>query len=339
MRLGLWTLALLAAAAVAAATAGGTTIATSDGWWKGTVVLEHDLGMRNGQPRSDSTTVYRGSATLRIELTGPETANYDFRYSEELSGAPTGPYCPGQLMRSTTGSLKTTAAVKAFPNGSVLRVVPKVELLLTIKESNCPGFDGGASTRRIKLDYFEFAPGKSATTRWQGTGRLFCCNSNGEFPRPGDTSVTWDLTRVTGPGSPTKPGASGPLTISKRPFVNISKYAASLSVAVTRGGDPTGVKSASCTGSFKGGPRLLGKPVMNMATGTVNSKTLLYWPELRPLSGKPVTIVMCTFEHDEYTKACGKTFHVSVRVVADGTKPVTKNYSFVWKAPPVKRSC
>ena len=339
MRLGLWTLALLAVAAVAAATAGGTTIATSDGWWKGTVVLEHDLGMRNGQPRSDSTTVYRGSATLRIELTGPETANYDFRYSEELSGAPTGPYCPGQLMRSTTGSLKTTAAVKAFPNGSVLRVVPKVELLLTIKESNCPGFDGGASTRRIKLDYFEFAPGKSATTRWQGTGRLFCCNSNGEFPRPGDTSVTWDLERVTASGSTPKPGASGPLKISKLAIGGITKYNASVGVAVTRGGGPTGVKSASCSGSFKGGPRLISKPGTTWATGTVDAKTLALWPELRPLSGKPVTVVLCSFEHDEYTKACGKTFHVSVRVVADGTKPLTRNGSFVWKARPVKRSC
>ncbi len=303
-------------------------------------MLEQDLGTLYGQPRKDPS--YSGSVTLRIEITGPETASYDFSYSEEAIGDRAGTPCFGQIESATTGSLKTTAAITVLPRGSVFRVAPKVTLPVTTKRGNCPGNinPGETTTRNIKLDYFEFSPGKGSASL-RGSGRLFCCDrySPFVFPKPGETGVTWNLARVTASGSTTNTSASGPLKVSKLAAGSISKYIASGFFAVTRGGDPTGVKSASCTGSFKGGPRLISKPATTMASGTVNAKTVLYWPELRPLSGKPVTVVVCTFEHDEYTKACGKTFHVSVRVVADGTKPLTRSSSFVWKAPPVKRSC
>jgi hypothetical protein len=251
--------AILGVAVAVASTAGAGVTVTADGWWKGTIVLEQDLGIQNGKPRADANNAYRGSATLRIELTAPETANYDFSYSEELWGAPNGAYCPGKLQRSTAGSLKQTAGVKAFANGSVLRVVPKVDFRVTTTESDCPGYVAGrTTTRKIKLDYIEFAPGKGSG-RWQGSGKLSCCYSNGEFPKPGETSVTWDITKVTA-AKPTT-GSSGSLKVGK---VRLWRYRPSIveaEVSLENGGAPPKASTLTCTTDFPteksfGGPKV-----------------------------------------------------------------------------------
>jgi len=117
-----------------------------------------------------------------------------------------------------------------------------------------------------------------------------------------------------------------------RPVIEVGRYNGAIRFAVTRGGDRPGVGKATCTGSFAGGPGLYGSPTAYVVSmPRAHPSILKYWPELRAANGW-VTYVQCGYEHDEYTKACGKTFRGTLRLVVDGKQTITKAFSFPWKA-------
>jgi hypothetical protein len=126
--------------------------------------------------------------------------------------------------------------------------------------------------------------------------------------------------------------SSSKAVVVTRPAITVGRYNASVSFAVTRGGERTGVGKVSCAGSFAGGPGLYGSPTAYVMTfPRVHPALLKFWPELRTAKGI-VTYLQCGYEHDEYTKACGKTFRGTLRLVVDGNRTVTKRFSFPWKA-------
>ena len=117
-----------------------------------------------------------------------------------------------------------------------------------------------------------------------------------------------------------------------KPAFTVGRYNATVGFVVTRGGDRTGVGKASCTGSFAGGPGLYGSPTVTVINlPRVHPGFLKLWPELRTAKGW-VTYVVCGYEHDEYTKACGKTFRGALRLVVDGKRTSAKQFSFPWTA-------
>ena len=117
-----------------------------------------------------------------------------------------------------------------------------------------------------------------------------------------------------------------------KPAFTVGRYNATVGFVVTRGGDRTGVGKASCTGSFAGGPGLYGSPTVTVINlPRVHPGFLKLWPELRTAKGW-ATYVVCGYEHDEYTKACGKTFRGALRLVVDGKWTSAKQFSFPWTA-------
>ena len=127
------------------------------------------------------------------------------------------------------------------------------------------------------------------------------------------------------------PPSARALVVTK-PAIVVGRYNATVRFAVTRGGDRTGVGKTSCTGSFAGGPGLYGSPSANvMNLPRLHPALLKFWPDLRAAKGW-VTYIECGYEHDEYTKVCGKTFRGTLRLVVDGKQTLTKAFSFPWKA-------
>jgi hypothetical protein len=152
---------------------------------------------------------------------------------------------------------------------------------------------------------------------------------------PGTTeraTIQLVFTRSTDPDPKPAPSSGKPVAVSK-PVVSVRRHTASLVLIVTRKGDPTGVRGATCTGSFVGGrPPLYGSP-----TALASHARRLHPLFRRAYPGLPktmgwTTVVQCGFEHEEYTKACGKVLRGSVRVVVDGTRTIAKPFSFVWRA-------
>ena len=130
-----------------------------------------------------------------------------------------------------------------------------------------------------------------------------------------------------------KPAApSGKAVVVSKPLVSPNRYNASVMFAVTRGGDPTRITRATCTGSFTGGPGLYREPEVIVSNlPRVPPNFIQSWPELSRVKGW-MTLVQCFYEHEEYTLACGKLFRGSLRLTVDGTRTVVRRFSFPWKA-------
>jgi len=130
-----------------------------------------------------------------------------------------------------------------------------------------------------------------------------------------------------------KPAApSAKAVVVSRPVVSIGRYGASVRFAVTRGGDPPRVTRASCTGAFTGGPGLIRAPeAMLVNLPRVHPGLAKQWPELAAAKGG-MAYVQCSYEHEEYTKACGKVFHGALAITVDGARTIRKPFSFPWKA-------
>jgi hypothetical protein len=127
-----------------------------------------------------------------------------------------------------------------------------------------------------------------------------------------------------------KPKPSTKAVVVTRPVIRaIGRYGASVWFAVTQGGERVRITDATCSGSIKGGPPVTGQDY-GYRFPRANAMLVKLWPELKRSSGW-VTLAMCGFEHDEYTRACGKTFRGSLRLVVDG-KTIVKPVSFRWKA-------
>ncbi|HET9287377.1 MAG TPA: hypothetical protein VFO26_07470 [Gaiella sp.] len=124
-----------------------------------------------------------------------------------------------------------------------------------------------------------------------------------------------------------KPSAT-PVVISQPVINGISRYGASVWLALTQDGQRVRIADATCTGSIAGGP-----PVTGNDSGyhfpRAAPRLVKRWPELARAKGW-VTLAVCTYEHEEYTKACGKTFRGSLRLVVGG-KTTVRRFSFDWK--------
>ena len=99
--------------------------------------------------------------------------------------------------------------------------------------------------------------------------------------------------------------------------------------AVTQGGERVRITEATCAGRIKDGP-LVNAQDSGYHFPRANALLVKLWPELKRTTGW-VTLAICAFEHDEYTRACGKTFHGSLRLVVGG-KTIVRPVSFRWKA-------
>ena len=165
-----------------------------------------------------------------------------------------------------------------------------------------------AAGRDATFDLADSAPGKST----RAAVRLVFTRAADLEPKPAPPSRT--------------------SVVVTKPAFTVGHYNATVGFVVTRGGDRTGVGKASCTGSFAGGPGLYGSPTVNVFNlPRVHPSLLKTWPELRTAKGW-VTYVVCGYEHDEYTKACGKTFRGALRLVVDGKRTIAKQFSFPWTA-------
>jgi hypothetical protein len=130
-----------------------------------------------------------------------------------------------------------------------------------------------------------------------------------------------------------KPAApSAQAVVVSKPLVTVGQYNASVQFAVTRGGDPPRVSRATCTGSFSGGPGLLRAPEAILANlPRVPAGFAKMWPDLARAKGG-MAYVRCSYEHEEYTRACGKVFRGALQITVDGARTIRKPFSFPWKA-------
>jgi hypothetical protein len=130
-----------------------------------------------------------------------------------------------------------------------------------------------------------------------------------------------------------KPAApSTKAVVVSKPVFTVGQYGASVHFAVTRGGDPPRVTRAACTGAFSGGPGLIRAPdatLLNMPRVPAGLAKL--WPELARAKGG-MAYLRCSYEHEEYTRACGKVFRGALQITVDGTRTIRKPFSFPWKA-------
>lgn len=189
------------------------------GWYAGTIVVQAQWD------RLASDLRFRGSATLRVERTGPETASYELEYAEEWHYRENTfePECRGKLRQRMTSSWKTTAQIHVLAReqspGVSLFLRPRsgddfLNAPLTGREfRDCTTGEGGetynAGTLGLQFGFATPQPA-SAETR-QGTAQLGT-NPFGNVgePTPGGVnraSATYDLRLVRvilPPGRPTR---------------------------------------------------------------------------------------------------------------------------------------
>ena len=242
-----------------AAISGASSAEVPRGWWKGTIVLEE-----RWDEIVDNTGVkfsQKGSATVRITRTAPETAAYEVAFREETRWLGE---CGGalQYVRSAAFERSGPVDVSVSDAGAAAQftVVPGVKPSIAVEYYECglseptERFEGG----KLGLTFaFRSKQPDGATSR-QGSGPtdrpVFYGNYSSERPRPGGVNtsrVTWDLKLVRAAPSPgsSKPVKLGALTLTRpRPsFV----YA---EAALTQGGRPVPPKGVTCTESFLGEP-------------------------------------------------------------------------------------
>jgi hypothetical protein len=235
--------------------AGASNAELPRGWWKGTIVLEE-----RWDQVVDNTGVKfseKGSATVRITRTAPDTAAYEVTYREEtrwLSGD-----CAGALQYVRSASFENSGPIDVSVSdqgaGAQFTVSPGVKPSIAAEYYEC-GLNVPERYEYGKLNMtftFRSKQPDDATSR-QGSGStdrpVFFGNYGGK-PRAGGintSKVTWNLKLVQSPAS-SKPVTLGGLTLTRpRPsFV----YA---EARLTQGGQPVSPKGVTCTQSFLSEP-------------------------------------------------------------------------------------
>jgi len=236
--------------------AGASNAELPRGWWKGTIVLEE-----RWDQVVDNTGVKfseKGSATVRITRTAPDTAAYEVTYREETRWM--GGDCAGALQYVKSASFEKSGpldvSVSDRGTGAQFTIVPGVKPSITAEYYEC-GLDGPQDRYeygKLGMTFtFRSTQPDGATSR-QGSGPthrpVFYGNYGGK-PRPGGintSKVTWSLELVPSAAS-SKPVKLGALTLTRpRPsFV----YA---EAPLTQGGKPVSPKSVTCTQSFPSEP-------------------------------------------------------------------------------------
>jgi hypothetical protein len=244
---------LAGVALLLAGIAGASSAELPRGWWKGTIALEE-----RWDQVVDNTGVKfseKGSATVRIARTAPDSAAYEVAYREEtrwLSGD-----CAGAVQYVKSASFAQSGplyvSVSDRGAGAQFTVSPGVKPSIAGEYYECgldlpERYEGG--TLGMTFTFRSKQP-DGATSR-QGSGLtdrpVFYGNYGGK-PRAGGTNtskVTWNLELVPSPAS-SKPVKLGALTLTRpRPsFV----YA---EAPLTQGGQPVSPKGVTCTQSFVG---------------------------------------------------------------------------------------
>jgi hypothetical protein len=241
-------------ALLSAGIAGSSGAELPRGWWKGTIVLEErwdQIVDNTGAKFSE-----KGSATVRITRTAPDTAAYEVAYREETRWLGD---CAGALQYVKSASFENSGPVDVSVSdrgpGAQFTVLPGVKPSIAGEYYECglnvpERYEGG------KLDMaFAFRskqPDGAMSRRGSGpTDRPVFFGNYGGKPRAGGintSKVTWSLAVVPSPGS-SKPVRLGGLTLTRpRPsFV----YA---EAPLTQGGQPVSAKSVTCTQSFPSEP-------------------------------------------------------------------------------------
>jgi hypothetical protein len=314
----------LACIAVGAGSSGAGTGQLPRGWWKGTVVLEEDWN------RVEGDKSISGSAMLRVTLTGPESADYELEYAQQVRGLADAVPCPDQVEQSTRASLKTALPVRVevndTPAGAQFFVVPRrtVKLETTFAECLRNYIGNSGRTDELQLNFVFESRQPDSTTKRRGSDLLDSGSSNGGFPSP-KASATWDLTLVR--NAPSKRPLGKPINLD-RPLYSQGKGNVRVVVPVSHGplldgGAP--VKSLDrhpqCRGRIAGGVIALGYSyISKIGVGPATPA------RLGPLEGQRVRFAVCSFELAP--EARGKTIRGTMKVVAGG-RTKTKAFSVV----------
>jgi hypothetical protein len=234
--------------------AGGSSAQLPRGWWKGTILLEE-----RWDQIVDNTGVKfseKGSATVRITRTAPDSAAYEVTYREETRWLGD---CAGALQYVKSASFEKSGPIDVIVSdqgaGAQFDVVSGVKPSIAVDYYECglnvpERYEGGT----LGMTFTFRSPEPDDATSRQGSGPtdrpVFYGNYGGK-PRAGGintSKVAWNLKLVPSPAS-SKPVTLGGLTLTRpRPsFV----YA---EARLTQGGQPVSPKGVTCTQSFPSEP-------------------------------------------------------------------------------------
>jgi hypothetical protein len=247
-------------ALLSAGIAGASSAELPRGWWKGTIVLEERWDqIVDNTGAKDSR---KGSATVRITRTAPDTAAYEVTYREETRWI--GGDCAGALQYAMSASFEESGPVDVAVSdrgaGAEFTVIPGVRPSITAEYYEC-GLDGPQERYEYgKLGMtvtFRSGQPDSATSR-QGSGPterpVFYGRYSSERPRPGGVNtsrVTWDLKLV--PSAPSS-GSSKPVTLGTLRLTRPRPSFVYAEASLTQGGQPVSPKGVMCTQSFPSEP-------------------------------------------------------------------------------------
>ena len=323
---------------------GATNSELPRGWWKGTIVLKQDWNRTGGY-----NSAIRGSATLRIERTGPKTANYELAYTEETRGAAGPGLCPDQLESTTTSSLKTTAPIGVrvtdTASGALFRITAGVKARLTTTFAQCETNSTGVTTQTTDLNLagFSFVSKEpdSATIR-RGSGLL---ESGNEFFPGTKTTASWDLKLVKLAEPRQEPSGTKPTVLAKPAidgFSTTGRTPETLFIGVPFASlEPT--VTIRCAGRLDGsGPRVKVR-TFGVSPSPVTDYLVRKFPELARHRGERVALANCIFgvgSLDAAAAACGKTLRGTFDVRDGGKALITVPFAIEWRSPiPWKRAC